>query len=98
MKNNSYGMSIDVWFGGAQHIQNNQHEYSTIDGIMKLLKPRNHTSVLIPYELCFIQSHHQHNQRITEQNPGEHNPLIQLGLDTIHGSRHYLIDTNIQDT
>ena len=24
--------------------------------------------------------------------------LIQLGLDTIHGSRHYLINTNSQDT
>jgi len=39
--------------------------------------------MLIPYELFFIQSHHQHGQLISEQNPGELNPLIQLGLDTI---------------
>ena len=67
----------------AQHILNNRHEYGTIEEIMKLLKPTNHTSMLIPYELFFIQSHHQHGQLISEQNPGELNPLIQLGLDTI---------------
>ena len=39
--------------------------------------------MLIPYELFFIQSHHQHGQLISEQNPGELNPFIQLGLDTI---------------
>jgi len=50
---------------------------------MKFLKPTNHTSMLIPYESFFIQSHHQHGQLISEQNPGELNPLIQLGLDTI---------------
>ena len=90
-------MSIDVWFVGAQHIQNNQHEYSTIDRIMKLLKPTNHTSMLIPYELFFVHSQHQHDQLSTEQNPGENNPFIQLGIDTIHGSRHYMISTNSQD-
>jgi hypothetical protein len=42
----------------AQHILNNQHAYGTIEEIMKLLKPTNHTSMLIPYELFFIQSHH----------------------------------------
>jgi hypothetical protein len=64
----------------AQHILNNQHEFGTIKEIMKLLKPINHTSMLIPCELLFIQSHHQHGQLISEQNPGE---LIQLGLDAI---------------
>jgi hypothetical protein len=67
----------------AQHIPNNQHEYGTIEEIIKLLKPTNHTSILIPYELFYIQSHHQHGQLISEQNPGELNPLIQLGLDTV---------------
>jgi hypothetical protein len=67
----------------AQHIVNNQHEYGTIEEIMKLLTPTKHTSTLIPYKLFFIQSHHQHGQLISEQNPGELNPLIQLGLDTI---------------
>jgi hypothetical protein len=68
----------------AQHIFNNQHEYGTIEEIMTLLKPINHTSVLIPYEIFFIQSHDQHGQLISEQNPGEINPLIQLGLDNVH--------------
>jgi hypothetical protein len=66
----------------AQHILNNQHEYGTIEEIMKLLKPTNHTSVLIPYESFFIQLHHQHGHLISEQNPGEPNPLIQLGIET----------------
>jgi len=54
--------------------------------------------MLIPYESFFIQSHHQHGQLISEQNPGELNPLTQLGLDTmqthvtkfnIHGTVHH---------
>jgi hypothetical protein len=53
----------------AQHILNNQHEYGTIKEIMKLLIPTNHISVLIPYELFFIQTHDQHGQLISEQNP-----------------------------
>jgi hypothetical protein len=68
----------------AQHILNNQHEYGTIEEIMEIRKPINHTSMLIPYELFFTQSHHQHDQLISEQNPGEINTLIQLGLDTTH--------------
>jgi len=67
----------------AQHILNNQHEYGTLEKIIKLLKPTNHTSMLISYESFFIQSHHQHGQLISEQNQSELNPLIQLGLDTI---------------
>jgi hypothetical protein len=70
-----------------------------IEEIMKLLKPTNHTSMLIPYELFFIQSHHQHGQLISEQNPGELNPLIQMGLDTIQtDTRDYLINNNRYDT
>jgi len=53
--------------------------------------------MLIPYESFFIQSHHQHGQLISEQNPGELNPLIQLGLDTID-TRDYLINNNRHDT
>jgi hypothetical protein len=67
----------------AQHVLNNQHEYGTIEEIMKLLKPTNYASMLIPYKLFFIQSHHQHGQLNSEQNPGELNLLIQLGLDTV---------------
>jgi hypothetical protein len=82
----------------AQHVLNNQHEYDTIDEVIKLLKPIKQTPMLIPYELFFIQSHHKHGQLISEKNPSELNPLVQLGLDTIHSSRDYLINTNSQDT
>jgi hypothetical protein len=34
----------------TQHILQNQHEYSTMDNIMNLLKPLNNTAMLIPYE------------------------------------------------
>ena len=67
----------------AQHTLSNQHEYGTVEEIMKLLKPTNHTSMLIPYELFFIQSHQQHGQLISEENPGGLNPLNQLSLATI---------------
>jgi hypothetical protein len=66
----------------AQHILNNQHEYGTIEDVMKLLKPTKHTSMLNPHESFFIQAHHQHDQLIAEQNPGERNPLFQLGIET----------------
>jgi hypothetical protein len=56
---------------------------------MTLLKPINKKSMLIPYEQLFIQSHHQHGQLITEQNPGEQNPLFQLVIDTTHMSHHH---------
>jgi len=79
----------------AQHILNNQHEYGTTDEIMKIFKPINYTSLLIPYEQLFIQSHYQYRQQITEQNPGEHNPLTQLGIDTTRMSRDNLISTSI---
>jgi hypothetical protein len=49
---------------------------------MKLLKPTKHASVLIPYKSFFIQLHHQQDQLISEQNPGELNPLFQLGIET----------------
>jgi len=42
--------------------------------------------MLISYEQFFIQSHYQHGQLITEQNPGKQNPLIQLGIDTTRTS------------
>jgi hypothetical protein len=65
----------------ALHILNNRHEYGAIDEIMTLLKPIKHKQLLIPYEQYFIQTHHQQNKLITEQSPGEYNPLIQLAID-----------------
>jgi len=45
--------------------------------------------MLIPYKQLFIQVHYQQGQLITEQNPGEHNSLIQLGIDNTSRSRIY---------
>jgi hypothetical protein len=56
---------------------NNRYEYGTIDEIMTLLKTVKHTPSLTPYEQLFIQAYHQQNKLITEQNPGEYNPIIQ---------------------
>ena len=47
---------------------------------MTLLKPLNNTPVLTMYEQFFIHSLHQRGKLITEQEPGEHNPLFQLIL------------------
>jgi hypothetical protein len=66
----------------AQHILHNRYEYGTIEDIMKLVKPVKDPRLLIPYEQLFIQNFYQENTLITEQNPGEHNPLIQLATDT----------------
>jgi hypothetical protein len=70
----------------AQHILNNRHKYGTTDEIMTLLKHIKHTPLFTPYEQYFIQTHHQQNKLITEQNPGEYNPLIQLEIDTAQTS------------
>jgi hypothetical protein len=72
----------------ALHILNNRHKYGTIDEIMILLKHIKDKPLLTPYEQYFIQTHYQQNKLITEQNPGEYNPLIQLTIDTAHTSRN----------
>jgi hypothetical protein len=36
---------------------------------------------ITPYELFFIQSYYKEKKLISEQNPGEPNPLIQLAID-----------------
>jgi hypothetical protein len=66
----------------ALHILNNRHEYGAIDEILTLLKYIKHKPLFNLYEQYFIQTHHQQNKLITEQNPGEYNPLIQLAIDT----------------
>jgi hypothetical protein len=68
----------------AQHILNNQYEYGKIDEIMTMLKTIKHRPLFIPYEQFFTQAYHSQNKLITEQNPGEHNPLIQLAVNMIH--------------
>jgi len=64
----------------AQHILHNQHNYGPMDKTT-LLKPLNNTSVLTPYEQFFIHSLHKEEKLISEQKPGEPNPIIQLAID-----------------
>jgi hypothetical protein len=66
----------------ALHILQNRHEY----GPMNLPKPLNTPSLLIPYELFFIQSLHKEGKLIPEQTTGEPHPLIQL---VIHLSQQH---------
>ena len=68
----------------ALHILNNQHEYSPIEKTMTLLKPLKHTSLLTPYEHFFRQSFHKAGKLISEQNPGEPNPLFQMAINPSH--------------
>jgi len=39
------------------------------------------TSLLTPYEQFFIHSLHKEEKLISEQNPGEPNPILQLAID-----------------
>jgi len=68
----------------ALHILNNQHEYGPLEKTTSLLKPINNNSLLTPYEQFFIQSFHKSGRLISEQNPGEPNPLLQLAINPSH--------------
>jgi hypothetical protein len=65
----------------ALHIRNNQHQYGPIDKTMTLLKPLKITSLLSPYEHCFIQSLYKPGRLISEQDPGPAHPLLQLAYN-----------------
>jgi hypothetical protein len=49
---------------------------------MELIKSIRNTRMLLPLEQFYIQKHYQQNKLITEQHPGEQNPLTQLAIDT----------------
>jgi len=68
----------------ALHILNNQHEYGPMEKTMTLLKPIKNTSLLTPYEQFFIQAFHKSGRLISEQNPGEPNPLLQMAINPSH--------------
>jgi hypothetical protein len=51
---------------------------------MNLLKPLSTPSLLTPHELFFIQPFHKEGKLVSEQNPGQDNPLIQLAIDLSH--------------
>ena len=48
---------------------------------MTLLKPLGNTSLLTPYEQYCIHSLHKEGKLISEQSPGDPNPLILLAID-----------------
>jgi hypothetical protein len=50
----------------AIHILNYNHEYRTINTTMSLLKQTTKTSIFIPYEQFYMQSHYYHKELILE--------------------------------
>jgi hypothetical protein len=68
----------DPQWAYAQHILNGKHEYGPINNTITLLKHIIKASLSLPY----IQTHHQHQQLISEQCTGKHNPIYQLIHDT----------------
>ena len=68
----------------ALHILQNRHEYGPMNTTMNILKPLSTPSILTPHELFFLQSFHKEGKLISEQNPAENNPLIQLVIDPSH--------------
>jgi hypothetical protein len=51
---------------------------------MTLLKSLKNTSLLAPYEQFFIQAFHKSGRLVSEQNPGELNPLLQMAINPAH--------------
>jgi len=68
----------------ALHILNSQHEYGPMEKTMTILKPVKNTSLLTPYEQFFIQAFHESGRLVSEQNPGEPNPLLQMAINPSH--------------
>ena len=65
----------------ALHILQNRHEYGPMNETMRLLKQVNKTTSLIPYERLYIQTLHQAGKLISEQFPGDPNPLFQAVIN-----------------
>ena len=55
-----------------------------IEKTVTLLKPLKHPSLLIPYAHFFIQSFHKAGNLISQQYPGEPNPLLQMAINPSH--------------
>jgi hypothetical protein len=54
-----------------------------MNDLMTLLKPLRKANLLIPYEQMYIQSLHQAGKLISEQHPGEQNPLFLLPIQPL---------------
>jgi len=48
---------------------------------MTFLKPLSNTSLLTPHEQYYTHSFHKEGKLISEQSPGDPNPLILLAID-----------------
>jgi len=62
----------------AEHILKNIHQYRNLNNTMKLIKPINKPSKLIPYEQLIIQQFYHKGTLNPEQNCYDHNPLFKL--------------------
>jgi len=60
------------------HVLTNNHDHGTINAVMSFLKQITKTSLLIPYEQYYIQSHSYNKELIPEQNTGENNPTYHM--------------------
>ena len=60
----------------ALHILNCRHEYGNIKDTMILLNQINTPTLLLPYELMYIQSFHHNNELVPEQHAKELNPMF----------------------
>jgi len=59
----------------ARYIKNNNPQSA---------KPVKNTSLLTPYQQFFIQAFHKSGRLVSEQNPGEPNPLLQMAINPSH--------------
>ena len=55
--------------------------WGPIENTMTLLQGLQNITLLTPYEHLFIQSLHKAGRLISEQNPYEPNPLLQLAIN-----------------
>jgi hypothetical protein len=62
----------------TQHILHNRYKHGPIDKTMTPLKPLGNTSLLIPCEQYYIHSLHKEGMLVSEQSPGDPNPMLLL--------------------
>ena len=75
----------------------NQHEYSTANETLKLLKPCNKGLKIKCWESFYIQIYQQRNRLITDHVTGDYNPLYEQAFiphDLQHIPRHSLDQIN----
>jgi len=78
------------------HVLTNNHEHGPINTAMSFLKQITKTSLLIPHQQYYIQSHYYHKELIPEKNTVENNPMYQMifnpsitSLSAIYTDQYY---------